>query len=361
MKRFALVATMLLAFVTTVVAQADLQPLAVVKLNKSETITLKQLKTRVEMYQKQNKIQTFTIEQKKEILAAIIDEKLIGQAAAKAGLSLTDTQVNQYFLQSLSMQVGRQVTENEFAEIVKKNTGLSLDEFMKQQVGMNVADYKAYLKNQLVAQQYVLQQKNVQEEVKKVAATDSEIRNFYDLNKSSFVQNDMAKIFLVVVPKGDDIEAARTKANKMLNDLKDKKITFDSIKANAANDKTYQGGDLLIQKTAQHAMQLGITANDLNELFGRSVGFISELNETKSDFQFYAVRQKYAAKMLAIGDVVQPETTITVYDYIKQNLTNQKQQAALLKAVNDLTKSLDTPENVERKKTGAALDKLLNW
>ena len=361
MKRFALVATMLLAFVTTVAAQADLQPLAVVKLNKSETITLKQLKTRVEMYQKQNKIQTFTIEQKKEILAAIIDEKLIGQAAAKAGLSLTDTQVNQYFLQSLSMQVGRSVTENEFADLVKKNTGLSLDEFMKQQVGMNVADYKAYLKNQLVAQQYVLQQKNVQEEVKKVAATDSEIRNFYDLNKSSFVQNDMAKIFLVVVPKGDDIEAARTKANKMLNDLKDKKITFDSIKANAANDKTYQGGDLLIQKTAQHAMQLGITANDLNELFGRSVGYISELNETKSDFQFYAVRQKYAAKMLAIGDVVQPETTITVYDYIKQNLTNQKQQAALLKAVNDLTKSLDTPENVERKKTGAALDKLLNW
>ncbi len=361
MKRFALVATMLLAFVMTVAAQADLQPLAVVKLNKSETITLKQLKTRVEMYQKQNKIQTFTIEQKKEILAAIIDEKLIGQAAAKAGLSLTDTQVNQYFLQSLSMQVGRAVTESEFAEIVKKNTGLSLDDFMKQQVGMNVADYKAYLKNQLVAQQYVLQQKNVQEEVKKVAATDSEIRNFYDLNKSSFVQNDMAKVFLVVVPKGNDIEAARTKANKMLNDLKDKKITFDSIKANAANDKTYQGGDLLIQKTAQHAMQLGISVNDLNELFGRSVGYISDLNETKNDFQFYSVRQKYAAKMLSIGDVVQPETTITVYDYIKQNLTNQKQQAALLKAVNDLTKSLDTPENVERKKTGAALDKLLNW
>ena len=91
------------------------------------------------------------------------------------------------------------------------------------------------------------------------------------------------------------------------------------------------------------------------------MGYISELNETKNDFQFYAVRQKYAAKMLAIGDVVQPETTITVYDYIKQNLTNQKQQAALLKAVNDLTKSLDTPENVERKKTGDALDKLLNW
>ena len=65
--------------------------------------------------------------------------------------------------------------------------------------------------------------------------------------------------------------------------------------------------------------------------------------------------------MLAISDVVQPETTNTVYDYIKQNLTAQKQQAALVKAVSDLTGELDTPQNVDRKKTGDALDKLLNW
>lgn len=359
MKRLALVATMIFALVAGAFAQADLQPLAVIKLNKSETITLKQLRTRVELYQKQNKVQTFTIDQKKQILDAMIDEKLITQAAQKAGLSLTDTQVNQYFLQSLSQQVGRPVTETQFAEIVKQQTGLSFDDYMKQQLGMNVSDYKAYLKNQLISQQYVIQQKGA--EIQKVAATDDEIRKFYDLNKSSFVQNDMAKIFLVVVPKGSDIEAARTKANKMLNDLKDKKSTCDSIKNAAATDKTYQGGDLLIQKTALHAQQLGISIDDLNELFGRSVGYISNLNETPNDFQFYTVRQKYAAKMLAISDVVQPETTITVYDYIKQNLTGQKQQMALLGAVNDLTKSLDTPENVDRKKTGDALNKLLNW
>ena len=350
---------MFLTFLTGVFAQADLQPLVVVKLNKSETITLRQLKNRVELYQKQNHVQTFTLDQKKQILAAMIDEKLITQAAQKAGLSLTDTQVNQYFLRNLSMQAGRNVTESEFAEIIKKQMGKSLDDFFREQVGMNVSDYKAYLKNQLIAQQYVLQQK--QDEIQKVAATDSEIRNFYDLNKSTFVQNDMLKLFLVIVPKGSDVEAARAKANKMLNDLKDKKSTYDSIKSAAATDKTYQGGDLLIQKSAQNAMQLGISAEKLNELFGKSVGYISELNETPADFQFHAVRQKYAAKMLAISDVVQPETTITVYDYIKQNLTAQKQQAALVKAVSDLTGELDTPQNVDRKKTGDALDKLLNW
>ena len=65
--------------------------------------------------------------------------------------------------------------------------------------------------------------------------------------------------------------------------------------------------------------------------------------------------------MLGLSDLVQPETTITVYDYIKSNLTQQKQSQAMIAAVQDVTQALDTPENVERKKTGAALDKLLNW
>lgn len=341
-------------------AQNDLQPLAVVKLNKSETITLRNLKTRVEMYQKQNGNSSFTVEQKKEILAAIIDEKLVVQAAQKAGMSITDSQVNQYFLQSMSQQVGQQVTEAQLAIIVRQQTGMSLDDFMKQQVGMNVADYKAFLKNQLLAQQYVLSQK--QNEIRNVAPTDEEIREFYELNKASFVWNDMMKLFLVIVPKdGKNNAAAKSKGDSLLSDLKAKKLTYDSIKANMANDTSYQGGDLIVSKTKEHARKLGISDKELKELFSRDVGYISNLNETADNFQFYAVRQKYGAKMLGLSDVVQPDTTFTVYKYIEQFLTQQMQSALLIAAVQDITKALDTPQNVDRKKTGDALDKLLNW
>lgn len=359
MKRFALALTLFFTLAANLIAQADLTPLVIVKLNKSETITLKQLKTRVEMYQKQNNIQSFTAEQKKEILDAMVDEKLVVQAAQKAGMNLTDSQVNQYFLQSLSQQVGRQVTEAQFAEMVKRQYNKTLDEFFKQQIGMNTTDYKNFLKNQLIAQQYVLQQKK--DEIQKVACTDEEIRKFYELNKSSFVQNDMVKLFLVVVPKGTDANGAKTKATKMLNDVKDKKLTYDQIKVGSTKDNSYQGGELLIQKSALHAQQLGISYNDLIELFGRDVGYISGLNETENDFQFYSIRAKYTAKMLGLADVVRPDTTITVYDYIKSNLTQQKQGQALIVAVQSITKSLDKPENVDRKKTGDELMKLLNW
>ncbi|MBQ7158823.1 MAG: peptidyl-prolyl cis-trans isomerase [Treponema sp.] len=361
MKKLALGLAVFFVSAFAVFAQNDLQPLAVVKLNKSETITLRLLKTRVEMYQKQNGVSSFTVDQKKDILSAIIDEKLVVQAAQKAGMQITDSQVDQYFLQSVSQQVGQQVTEAQFADIVKQQTGLSLDDFMKQQVGMNVSDYKLFLKNQLLAQQYVLSQK--QNEIKNVAPSDEEIRSFYELNKASFVWNDMMKLFLVIYPKdGKNNADIKKKAETALADLKAKKLTYDKIKANMEKDNSYQGGDLIVSKTAQHAQQLGISYQELMELFGRDIGYISNLNETNDNFQFYAVRQKYSAKMLGLSDVVQPETTITVYDYIKTNLTQQKQSQFLMAAVQDITKSLDTPQNVDRKKTGDALDKLLsNW
>jgi ribosomal protein L12E/L44/L45/RPP1/RPP2 len=359
MKRLALCLSIMLCAAAGLFAQADLQPLAIVKLNKSETITLKQLKTRVEIYGRQNGRSSFTVDEKKEILNAMIDEKLVVQAAAKANMTITDTQVNNYFLSNVSQQIGRNVTEAEFETIVKEQTGKSLDEYMKSTVGMGVAEYKSYLKNQLIAQQYVLSQK--QDDIKKAAPSDEEIRAFYELNKSSFVQNDMLKLFLVIFPKGNDAAAAKTKAEALLKDFKDKKTTTEKIKTGANNTKDYQGGDLIISKTAQHAQQLGVTYNELLELFGKDINYISNITETENDFQFYSVRAKYSAKMLGLSDLVQPETTITVYDYIKSNLTQQKQSQAMIAAVQDVTKSLDTPENVDRKKTGAALDKLLNW
>jgi len=169
----------------------------------------------------------------------------------------------------------------------------------------------------------------------------------------------MVKLFLVVVPKGDNPAGAKIKAEALLKGAKDKSLSYDKIKADSGKD--YQGGDLLIGKTAQHAQQLGISYNDLLELFTRDIGYMSKLNETETDFQFYVVRQKYTAKMLSISDLVQPETTITVYDYIKQNLTNQMQSQALIAAVQDITKTLRTPSNFEYKQKEEKLKKLLNW
>lgn len=362
MKRLAIGIALILAVASSVFAQSDLQPLAVVKLNKQETITLKQLKNRAAFVEKQmsavyGSAQTLTVEQRKQLLDTLIQEKLVAQAAAKAGVAITDSQVDAAFLSSFSQQLGRQVTEAQLSEEIKAQTGKTLSEYLQQSSGMSLAETKAYLKTQLMAQSYVYSLK--QSEVQSVAATDKEIRDAYDMNKTQFLWDDMVKLFLVIVPKGNDAVAARATATDLRNQYVKDKSSEAAIKASENNGKTYQAGPYTVHKNSAQAQ--GWSNDKILELFGKNVGYISEVNETSTDFQFYAVQQKYGAKMLGLSDIVAPETNVTVYEYIKSNLTAQKQQQFFTQAAQDIAKSLDTPANVERKKTGEALNALLKW
>lgn len=359
MKRFA-IALFTLLMSAAVFAQSDLQVLAVVKLNKNEPITVKQIKTRVEMYEKQRGA-SLSVDDRKKVLDALIQEKLVLQAAQKAGLTLTDSVVEKMFVQQLSAQlVGRTVTQSELEQFVKQQTNLSLDEFMKQQIGMSVAEYKTYLKNQTLVQQYIFSQR--ENELKSVAPTDDEIRSFYELNKSSFVWTDMMKLFLVVVPKGEDAEAARSKANDLYTKLKDKKMSVNQLTVESKKENSgFQSGEIIINKNTTSAQQLGISYTDLISLFGNEKDYLASVSEFDTHFQFYMVVKKYDAKMLGLSDVVQPDSTTTVYDYIRSTLGEQKVMQYYTVAAQEIAVGLDTEENVERKKTGDALTKLLSW
>ena len=54
MKRIVSISVLLVSLCSVLYAQVDLQPIVNIKLNKSESITVKQLKTRVEIYKKQS-------------------------------------------------------------------------------------------------------------------------------------------------------------------------------------------------------------------------------------------------------------------------------------------------------------------
>ena len=359
MKRFA-IALFALFMSAAVFAQSDLQVLAVVKLNKNESITVKKLKTRVEMYEKQRGT-ALSVDDRKKVLDALIQEKLVLQAAQKAGVTLTDSAVEQMFLQQVSSQLlGRTVTQSELEEVVKQETNLSLDDFMKQQIGMSVEEYKTYLKNQTIVQQYIMRQR--ENELKAVAATDEEIRSFYELNKSSFVWTDMMKLFLVVVPKSNDGEAARVKADDLYKKLKEKKLSSNQITVESKKENSgFQSGEILINKNQTSAQQLGISYTDLISLFSNEKDYISNVSEFDTHFQFYMIIKKYDAKLLGLSDVVQPDSTKTVYDYIRSSLGQQKVMQYFTIAAQEIAEGLDKEENVERKKTGDALTKLLTW
>lgn len=359
MKKIVLSLSVLFFATVSVFAQSDLQPLAVVKLNKSESITVKQLKARVGTYEKQVG-RKLTASERKEVLTTLIEEKLVIQAAQKAGIAILDSHVDQYFAQGMSQSIGQQVTEKELADVIKKSQGISLDEFLIKQVGMNVSEYKAFLKNQLMMQQYVVSQK--QAEIQKVAPSDEQIRLFYESNKSSFVWNDMIKALLVIVPKGQNVEEAKQKLVSLKSSFKDKKVTAEQMALQSQQPNSgYQAGVAIIPKNEQSAVGIGMSFQNLNVVFAQEEGFISDVEETDADYRFISLIKKYNAKILSISDIVQPDTTVTVYDYIRSNLTQQLQMQYVGTAAQEISKSLNVPENVEMKKSGEALDKLLNW
>ena len=360
MKKIVLAFTMFLATAGIAFAQADLQPIVTVKLGKSETITVKQLKSRVGLFEKQNG-KKLTLDERKSVLEAFVEEKLILQAAAKAGHSIPDSNIDQYFLQTMMQQIGVPFSsEKELDDIILQTQGVTLDQFLKNQLGISKAEYKSYMKNQLISQNYVVSQR--QAELQKIGPTDEQIRAFYEANKASLVWTDMMKIFAIAVPKGSNSEQAKLTANDLRNKIVDKKLTSEQALVQSQKpDAGYQAIEGVIQKNETYAMQLGIPLQTLLTMFNQKEGFVSDIQETESDYRVFVLKKKYEAKMLSISDVVQPETTMTVYEYIRQNLANQMQSLYLQNAANEIAKSLNTPENVEYKKTGDALIKLLSW
>ena len=359
MKRNILFFVFLIATACSVFAQNNLQPLATIKVNKSETITLGQLKARVEVYQKQSGITNFTLDQKKEVLDLMIDERLVIQKAIKSGISVTDSELDQYFVAMLSNMAGKEVTEKEFGELIQAEFSKSFDQYMKEQMGMTVNEYKSYLKNQLIAQRYIMSLK--QKEIEGASVTDTEVRDAYEINKSAFVQSDTMKLFIVVVPKKGDPSAAKTLCTSLYNDYKAKKATTDSMTKQMESSKKFTCAPFYISKTSSAAAQLGIDYATLLDMFKKSKGFVSEVSENETDYQFYIILDKYDAKMLTLSDPVTPNQPVTVYEYVKGNLIEEKRNMIFQNTLADITKELRVAANFKMEKTGAALDKLLTW
>jgi hypothetical protein len=354
--KYAVVKAVVFVCVGALFAQTNLQPLATIKIAKpSEQITVRDLRNRVEAYEKQRG-KPLTVDERKIVLDALIDEKLVVQAALAAQLVITGEQVNQFFLSSFSQQAGRAITEQELSAIIKAQTGKTLDEYIKEETGMTVADYKSFLKNQLLIQQYIMREKKP--ELDKIMPTDKEIRDHYALYKTTYVRSDLLRLFLVIALKGTNPAQARTNITAVYGEIKEKS-NFDEVAKRS--DSNIQAGDIPVERTPEQAQRLGISGEALNEFFSRSVGFVSDIQETDKDFQFYVVRERFDGKMLSLDDEVSPGASVTLYEYVRAQLRQAKQAEYLDKTKNEIPAKLRTPQNFEMLKQGEELNKLLAW
>jgi parvulin-like peptidyl-prolyl isomerase len=370
MKRF-LVAFSLCFLVSSLsFAQIDLQTIAVVKLTKSEPITVKQVKTEAEQYVKTAMIQEtgrqpsadelnralqgLTLEDKRQVLNLMINEKLTLQAAERDKVSISESEINQQIngLRSqLAQNIGRQPTDAEFSLAIRN------------QMGVELPAYRDMLRRQLLMQKYLVEKKQgVINGFKN--PTDEDILTEYKLRETQLVRPRTVRFSMIEIPYGTDKAKAKELADRLIREISGNPAKFDEavVKGQAPNAGYRAGDGGYLPMIPQAQAQAG--KDFIDAAFSLKQGEVSKLIENVRAYHIIKITESYEKKDLELDDIFQlggirsPDgrvVNMTVKDYIYNWLLQQRQAEALQKATQELVVELrrGNPFTID--------EKLLNW
>ncbi len=359
MKKNVFIGILFFSLCTLAFAQSDLQVIANVNYSKNEPITLGKLKQFVKSFELRQR-RKFTVDERMAALETLIGQTFLLQVAEKNRIKVLDSQVDNYFNGIMSQQVGAPVTEAQLAKIVKQQHGKSLDQFLKENIGYSVKEFKQFLRDSLMIQQFIGLHKK--DELQRMATpSDAEIRKYYELNKQEFFRSELLEVLFVGVEKKGNAAAETKKINELYAQAKKGKKAISKIQSGAANG-AYVVRKVYAPKAPESAPILGLkNVEDLMKLFNEPINYVSKLIDRADSKQFYIITKKYEAKLLALSDVVDPNTNITVYEGIKGSLTQKMAMMASEQIMGSLIKELSNDKNYKKLFSDEKLKKLLNW
>jgi len=333
-KRIAFLVFVSAIFVSHAFAQAGLQPAAVVNLIRSEPITVGQLRTEVERMERALG-QSLNGQQRREVLDAMINERLVLQAAERDRVTVTENELNQHinqFRAQMTPMLGRLPTDAEFATAVRNQTGLELPAFREQ------------TRRQLIQQRYLFSQKQELLESAR-PPTEVEIASMFELTRSQFVRPETVRLSMIQVPFGPDA-ASRSRARQQIETLSreigNSTARFNEVVTRAqAPNSGFQGGDFgFMPRNLEAVQRLG--QDFVNTAFGLRPGEISRVMEGPpgSGYQLIQVTELHMMRSLELDDALQPGSPITVRTYIANVMMQERQMSVFAQAANELHTSL---------------------
>jgi parvulin-like peptidyl-prolyl isomerase len=332
MKRLLMVITLGMSLAVSGFAQSDLQPVVIVRLTKSEPITVKQYRTELERMEKQAG-RVLDAAERRQVLDVMINEKLALQAAERDKIVISDNEINQQIQQlrsSMAQQVGRQPTDAEFALALRNETGMEIPAFREQ------------LRRQLITQKYLVSKKqDLFNSIK--PPTETEILNTYTLAKTQFIRPETVRFSMIQVPFGADAAArakAKEVADRLVREIGSNPAKFDeAVVRGQAPNAGYQAGDGGYLPRNLEAQQV-VGPEFIATAFSLKQGEVSKLIEGARGYQIIKVTETYEQKSLELDDVFQLGTRMTVRDYIGNAMFQERQQAALARATQELVTEL---------------------
>ena len=354
MKRFMLFLCIFLMVSAFGFAQIDLQPVAIVRLSKTEQITVKQFKeyiswlTVTKAMSTQNPNARLTDIERRQALEELGNQYLACQAAEQEKITVTDREINQYFDQSiksfsdgLAQMMGRAPTDAE------------IDTELRNRTGMTRASYKEIMRRTLLTENYLkVKKQGLFEAIK--PPTEAEILGIYNdvkgksIFENGFIRPDTARVRMLIVPYRNAGEkgAAQSKANELAKKIGTDPGTFDE----AARDFTkpnsgYISGDAFIYKDERIRQAMGGAFVDA--VFALKQGAVSRVVERPEGFFIIKVMETYRSKTLVLDDVYNLEDPRSIT--VRQTIAGAEMQRRFMNTLQQASEELVT----ELKKKGS--------
>jgi len=314
------------------------EPLASVNLIRPELINSFEVDQKIELYKRQlvNSGMSAPNISRKEMLDSMISSILIAQAAERSGISVSDIDINRVIQaqkKSAEAQIRQKITDEQFKQLIISQTGSSWE------------DYISGIKEQLLQQSYITQNKKSLFE--NIAIPDiTEITNKYNENMQFFFNPEYVRVSMIFIPvlnkNTETINKAKIKLEKAYLELKNGSIGFDDavLKYSEEESIKYRGGDIGYVGRDNKKLKLQLGENFFTKLFQLDLNEISEVMESNSGYHIVKITEKLEPRLLTLNDRITPDNPLLVKDYIKDGIYQENQQKALSMALQEINSEL---------------------
>jgi len=359
------------------------RPAAKIKLIETEIISSKKVNQNIELLEA-NSGSVLTADKKKEVLNSMIDTALVLQAARRDGKELTDLQVKQYAIMQFSQNVGFQLNEQQFNDLLKQQLaqnqlrGRLQSEFinLKLKLGRDpseieintivnpiletaVSEYLEAMKSQLTIQNYI---SFVGESQFKSIAKPSEqdIQNEYEIQEGDLVLPPMKRVSHIFFPtiinngqspimmtpgqKDDVYKSVETVLKKLKNGV----LTYEAAVREFSEDpdsKTKVGDIGYLTRKDTGAIQ-SLGQNFVDAVFTLELRQF-KIIESNVGYHIVKITEDLEKTFLSLDDPINPMQIVTVREKIIDELMAVRQQEMFQVVSRELVNNLRDEDGTE--------------
>ena len=325
---------------------ADIDPtLARIKLHTVEVITQKQFKSQIENLEKQLN-QPVTLDQKRQLLDAMIDQKILLQEANISLIRVNDSDIEQLvnvYKRNLALQSG----------INRDLTDAELERFLKQQ-DYTMEKFRDQLKDQILLEKFVVETQKAMFGAEEEPKQD-EIYEYYEENRTKYpiVSPEMMSFKQIVLMTGglsdQDKQIAKDRGVEIQRELQSGS-SFDKylevyMRDNAA--KKLGGITFETWRRDDEATKVTYGKTFFDRVFKMDTGERSGVLTSNIGYHIVEIIDKIPFRVLNLGDKIPPQNNVTVSECIRQLLKQSKHNQIMVTATKDLVNELKKKADVQ--------------